>query len=257
MFDRLTPIVKHLLLANVVIYVALLVLPKNIYQDFFLLHKSNLLGFRSEVNLDGQSYFLPRSIPLNRGGEAFEMTPDNAEAVIEESPQLAEELARYLPEADRFSPLQIVTSFFAHDLNGFTHILFNMLMLAGLGPILEMVLGPKRFLRFYLFCGVFAGILLAFVDPSPVPVVGASTALSGVLVAFAFFFPKEKLSFMFIPVGIEARWFVLGFASISAILILLDLAGSHIGGSVSHFGHLAGMISAALYYSFEKYLPFK
>jgi membrane associated rhomboid family serine protease len=208
---RLTPIVKHLILINVVVFFVLMIADMRLGDDlreyFYLygtLFKSDVVFQRG--NLTGL-----------------------------------------------FRPAQIVTYFFAH--RDVMHILFNMLALASLGPAVEMVLGPKRFLRFYLFCGVISGILLAFFDPASNPVLGASGAISGILAAFAYSYPNQGLSFFFLP-PIPAKYLALGFAAISAVLILAEAFGSKIGGNISHFGHLAGMIAAVLYFYLEKSLPF-
>jgi membrane associated rhomboid family serine protease len=131
-----------------------------------------------------------------------------------------------------------------------------MLALASIGPLIELTIGPKRFLRFYLFCGVLGGILVAFLDPSVTPVVGASGAIFGVLVAFAIYFPHQKLMFFFLP-PIESRWIVIGLGLISAVLVVIQALSIDIGsvGMLSHFGHLAGMLSAVLYFYLERFMP--
>lgn len=71
-----------------------------------------------------------------------------------------------------------------------------------------------------------------------IPVVGASGAIFGVLLAFGFMFPKQPVYMMFIPVPIQARWFVLGYAAIE----LLQGVSNNAGDNVAHFAHLGGMI---------------
>jgi membrane associated rhomboid family serine protease len=143
-----------------------------------------------------------------------------------------------------FQPLQIVTHFFSHQ--GIFHIAFNMMALVSLGTGVEYVFGSRRFLEFYLFCGVVGGLIIAFFDPSPSPVLGASGAISGVIVAFAFFFPHEKLSVFFLP-PIESRWVAIAIGVISLLLVVFQ-----VGGQISHFGHLAGMIAALMYFGIYK-----
>lgn len=151
------------------------------------------------------------------------------------------------PTAEYFQPVQIVTSFFSHM--DFLHIIFNMLALVSFGTALETTIGGKRFLTEYLVYGVGAGILIAFFDPSNAPVLGASTALSGLLVSFAMRFPDARLMFFPIPVPVKAIYFVIGLAAISGLLIILQIAqpNSDIGGRISHFGHFAGMFVAFIY----------
>ncbi|MDW3647513.1 MAG: rhomboid family intramembrane serine protease [Bacteroidia bacterium] len=235
MLDRLTPITKHLILINVVVFVALLIIPnaQSVDETYFVLNKSNALGFRGIGIYQGEEY-----LTMNVKGQDLAVTP-----------------------ADAFNPVQIVTSFFNHSKRGYGgrieifHILFNMLVLGMFGPVCESVLGSKRFLNFYLFCGVVASLLLTFLDPSPIPVLGASTAVSGVLVAFAMTFPNQKMGIMFLPIYFKSRDFVLGLAAISALLVILQVFGINIGGGISHFGHLAGMVAGYLFFKIEKYLP--
>lgn len=154
--------------------------------------------------------------------------------------------------AHLFSPIQIVTYFFNHG--SIQHILFNMLALYFIGPHVERVLGSNRFTTFYLFCGIVSGILLAFLDPSPVGVVGASGAILGVMVAFALFFPREKFLFYFV-IPIEARWLVIGTAAVSAFFVFQNYLGIQSGGNISHFGHLAGMLAAVAFFYLRRFLP--
>jgi rhomboid-like protein len=151
-----------------------------------------------------------------------------------------------------FHPVQILTHFFSH--RSFFHILFNMLALASLGPVVEMVVGSKRFLRFYLFTGLVGGLMIAFLDPSDNPVLGASGAISGVLAAFAYMNPRAGLSFFFFLPPIQAKYIAIGIAVLSFILVLVEAQGGNTG-SISHFGHLAGMIAAVIYFYAERFFP--
>ncbi len=223
---RLTPIVKNIIIINVIVFV--------LWPLSVLLSGGFTPGdgsIFSEIDLFFKQYFFlwktDLVIPNSYNGEYFK-------------------------------PIQIITYFFTHG--GVVHIAFNMLFLASLGPVVEMVMGPKRFLEFYLFCGVVGGILVTLFDPSSAPVVGASGALFGVLVAFALYFPTQKLSFFFIG-SFEAKKFVIGACVISAALVVADLvaAGSELGvtSGISHFGHLAGAAAGFLYFQVRKYIPTK
>lgn len=130
---------------------------------------------------------------------------------------------------------QVVTYFFTH--RSFWHLLANMVALWSLGSAVEPVMGRGEFLRMYLFVGIGAGVILAFLDPSPAPVLGASTSVSGVLMAFAYFFPRSQLLIFPVPIPITARWLVIGFATVSLVLFLWE----PVMGGISHFGHLAGL----------------
>ena len=148
-----------------------------------------------------------------------------------------------------FKLYQIVTHFFMHG--GFGHIIFNMLGLVMIGSSVEMVFRERRFLEFYLFCGVFSGVMLALFDPFRGTVVGASGAISGVFAAFAFLYPNSMLGIMFLPIQFKAKDFAIGFALISLVLFLISLKeGSNVGG-ISHFGHLTGMLGGWLFLNLE------
>lgn len=139
---------------------------------------------------------------------------------------------------------QIATYMFLHG--GLWHLLFNMLALWIFGGDVEAQLGSRRFLIFYLFCGVGAGLCtISFAWGSHVSVVGASGAIFGVLIAFAIFFPYRPITllvFFVLPVTMQARWFVALFAGISA-LTLLSMPGPQLG----HIAHLGGLFFGWLY----------
>jgi membrane associated rhomboid family serine protease len=149
-----------------------------------------------------------------------------------------------------FKPVQLVTSFFSHF--EIWHIALNMLALVSFGPPLEMVLGPKRFLASYLTIGVVCSIIIAFLDPSSVPVLGASGAISGMLVLFGFYFPQTKLGILFLPFRFPIRKFLIGFAIISAALTIIQETTDTSMGGISHFGHLAGMVAGFGYLQIDK-----
>ncbi len=161
----------------------------------------------------------------------------------------------------RFEPYQIATHMFAHSPTMIFHILFNMFALWMFGRILENVWGPKRFLLFYIACGVGAALahlaiqyfrceqlLQAILTDSPevgnllgavAPAVGASGAVMGIFAAFAYLFPNTELYIMFIPVPVKAKWAVLGLAAID----LFGGVANFSGDNVAHFAHLGGALT--------------
>ena len=143
-----------------------------------------------------------------------------------------------------FRPYQIFTHMFTHG--GIAHIFFNMFNLYIFGRILENVWGPKKFLFFYLFCGVVAAathlIVQALSPETALPTVGASGAVMGVMVGFAYLFPNTELMLMFIPVPIKAKYLILG-------LIAIDLFGGfgRLGATgIAHWAHLGGGLAGFL-----------
>jgi len=145
---------------------------------------------------------------------------------------------------------QFFTYMFMHG--GFFHILFNMLIVWMFGTRLEQRLGGREFLRFYLICGAGAALVhfiacLLFGFPG-VPMIGASGAVYGILLASAVYWGQQvvyvygifpmKLKYLVLIMGGLALW-----ASISMVT-----AGS--GGNIAHFAHLGGLLTAWLYLRF-------
>ena len=149
---------------------------------------------------------------------------------------------------------QLVTYMFLHG--GVLHIVFNMFALYMFGSDLEAHLGRRRFLQLYFISGIGAGLCHAVASwGSPIPMIGASGAVFGVLVAFAMLFPDRYITllvFLF-PLTLKAKHLVLGFA---ALEILWVMSASRSG--VAHFAHLGGLVFG---YAFMKWryrlaLPF-
>jgi len=187
----------------------------------------------------------------------------------------------FYPDSPFFHVWQPITYMFMHDNNGFAHIFFNMFSLVMFGPIIEQVLGPKRFLNFYLICGLGALVLQYGVQAIEVnhivgtvraseflhfdmlanrissalpmeqqdfstlagiygtPLVGASGAIFGLLLAFAYLYPNMPLYLFFIPVPVKAKIFI-------PILIFIEiyLGFSHSGSSIAHLAHVGGALFA-------------
>ncbi len=162
---------------------------------------------------------------------------------------------------EKFQPYQIATHMFAHSPSSFFHILFNMFGLWMFGKILENVWGGKRFLLFYILCGLGAAachlimqyirceqLLQAIYSNNPnvptmigaaAPALGASGAIIGIFVAFAYLFPNTEMFIMFIPVPVKAKWAVLGLAAID----LFGGVANFQGDNIAHFAHLGGAIT--------------
>lgn len=168
--------------------------------------------------------------------------------------ELTSKIALYPVSDPNFKPYQIVTHMFAHASYEGTrysshivifHILFNMFGLFMFGRILENIWGPKRFLFFYLACGIGAAgthLLVEYITGGGGATVGASGAVMGVFVAFGYLFPNTELMIIPIPIPIKAKWLVL-------IYILIDLFGGFgniSGDNVAHFAHLGGALTGFL-----------
>lgn len=151
---------------------------------------------------------------------------------------LTNKLALYSYDTGLFKPYQLVTHMFAHG--GFFHILFNMYALWLFGAVLEKTWGPKRFLIFYLVCGLAAGITEMFLVPQGAAI-GASGAVMGLLAAFAYTFPNVQFYILPIPFPIKAKYLAMIYAAI-------DIFGqfSGYGGDIAHFAHLGGLATGLI-----------
>ncbi len=122
------------------------------------------------------------------------------------------------------------------------HLLMNMFGLWMFGTQLETLWGSRRFLRFYLYCGTGAGVIIvlwhALLGQFQTVTLGASGAIYGILMAFSLTWPDRTIMLMFPPIPIKAIWFV-------PILFLLQI-GTGGGQAISHAGHLGGALTAFL-----------
>jgi membrane associated rhomboid family serine protease len=127
---------------------------------------------------------------------------------------------------------------------GLGHIFFNMLALYFFGPMIESYLGSRRFLAFYLLCGIAGAIayiglwLMGFyVSSATVKLVGASAGIYGVLLAAARIAPNTKVMLLFPPIPIQLRTMAWIFVGIATYYVLT--AGSNAGGQAAHLGGAA------------------
>lgn len=198
-------------------------------------------------------------------------------------------LALYFPENPKFQFWQPLTHMFMHAVSPM-HILFNMFALFSFGTLLERIWGGKKFLFFYISCGLGAAALhiavnyfsfyqgldiltsngiskesimqllqegkydtrweelmtpvqlSGFIESYMVPAVGASGAIYGILVAFAFIAPNAELMLMFIPVPIKAKYFVPGLVAIDLFLGIKGQSLFGSGSGIAHFAHIGGAL---------------
>lgn len=164
--------------------------------------------------------------------------------------------------AHDFGLYQLVTYLFMHA--SFTHLFFNMFAVWMFGTVMERVWGPKRFLFYYLVCGIGAGLIqegvqyvsyvsenLATYDFVMTPsgrlstetylnlwtTVGASGAVYAILLAFGMTFPDERMFIIPFPFPIKAKWIIGGYI----VIEVLSALGSP-GDGVAHMAHLGGML---------------
>lgn len=145
------------------------------------------------------------------------------------------------PNNGSFMPWQLISYGFLHA--GWWHVGFNMWAVYMFGSDVEGLLGAKRYLQLYFVSMITAALTqLAFTQLAglpPIPTVGASGAVFGVLLAFAVYFPRRTIILLIPPIPMPARVFVLLYA---ALELYLGVTGSEEG--VAHFAHLGGLIGA-------------
>lgn len=189
-----------------------------------------------------------------------------AQITLDNQFHITEKLMLYPVMFDEFKPYQIFTHMFAHSPGMIFHIVFNMFGLWMFGKILENIWGSKRFLFFYMACGLGAAalhMLIQYLRYDDImeqvqvalqagdvlaarsiyselgPALGASGAVMGIFIAFGYLFPNTELYLMFIPVPVKAKWIMIG-------LVAIDLFGGVArvsGDNVAHFAHLGGAIT--------------
>ena len=185
--------------------------------------------------------------------------------------------------SDLFRPYQLITHMFMHDPSSIAHLLFNMLALWMFGSALENIWGPKRFLIFYIACGLGAavlhlavlyyqhGLLIEQYASGHItdqflqavnyrggrdiqeyllaainePTLGASGAIFGCLAGFGYLFPNTYILIYFL-FPIKAKWFVLIYAALELYAGVQASAGDN----VAHFAHLGGALVGFLFVYF-------
>lgn len=164
---------------------------------------------------------------------------------------MVENLALFFPASDFFRPHQLVTYMFLHDNGGIGHLFFNMFSLWMFGRTLEYTMGSRRFLTYYLVCGIGAALFFWLVSWAELtwlapwkwaeimvtPTLGASGAVYGLLLAFGMLYSNSVIMLLIPPIPMKAKYFVIVFG-----LIELLLGVFRPGDSIAHFAHVGGML---------------
>lgn len=150
-----------------------------------------------------------------------------------------------------FYPWQLVTYQFIHG--GFGHIFFNMLMLWMFGMELENFWGSKKFLLFYIISGLGAGLLQLFLSPVfdgvTGPTIGASGAVFGIMLAFAFYFP-DRYIFIYFLFPVKAKYLI-------AFLMVIEFLSVGDQSFTAHLAHIGGASTALILLLSERYTSFR
>ena len=150
-----------------------------------------------------------------------------------------------------FAPWQLLTYGFLHG--GITHIFFNMFAIYMFGSALEQFFGTRYYVTLFLVSVVAAGLTQLGVNAllgSPEPTLGASGGVYGLLLAFAMYFPQQRIMLLFPAIAMPAWVAVTGYA---ALELFLGVTGSQAG--VAHFAHLGGMLGSFLMIQWRRGKP--
>lgn len=174
---------------------------------------------------------------------------------------LTDQMGLHFVLASQFNVLQLFTYMFLHG--SLTHLFFNMFSLWMFGGLIERTLGQRRFLVYYLVCGVGAGLCqelwqtaqyfiedlasyeMVNTGTQLIPMgtylnywttIGASGACYGVLLAFGMLYPNERIMLLIPPIPMKAKYFVAGYA-------VIELVSAYASNdNIAHFAHLGGML---------------
>ena len=185
-----------------------------------------------------------------------------------------------------YQPWQFITYMFMHSKGSFTHILFNMLVLFFAGPTLIQIWGDKKFIFFYLSCGIGAGLFYTGINYLQytyvvsnlenmgyhlseiqevfrqgkyylnyplsqvtsgiynIPTVGASGAISGLMMAYLFYFPNAKM-YLYFLIPVTIKYILPIYFLFDLVMGTLNLIGYQYSG-IAHFAHIGGAIIGAI-----------
>jgi membrane associated rhomboid family serine protease len=249
-FGDVTPVVKWLVIANAVVFLA------------------QILSFHEMTQAELQAEFAEK---LPEVLKRFHIDPADPEAPIPEEVQreiqrLAQRNLQRMADRPRISYVQewfaldvdkvlhgqiwrLVTHAFCHDTSTPWHIVFNMLVLWFFGPALEAMRGSREFLLFYfasLLAGAFALVGLDLITGVRGSAIGASAAAMAVFTLYAYHFPRSII-YIFWVIPLEIRYALLLATIYDTYPVLMQLTGRSSSDGIAHAAHLGGMAFAFLY----------
>jgi membrane associated rhomboid family serine protease len=253
-----TPVVKYLIIANVVVFLLQIMLTSPA--------PARLPDFDGMLPGDEES---APEVPAAKNDELKTADRQKREKNARKAREAMEEMLSRMPgmrtsiiqdwfelnpkkTVEQGQVWRLVTSAFCHNRYGLWHILFNMLLLYWFGQRLERMYGSTEFLLFYLaatVCASAAYVALAYYGGSKIPAIGASGAIMGVMMLYVIYYPYEQfLLFWFIPVPL---WVLMSFYILYDLHpVLLALAGDRMFTGVAHAAHLGGLAFGFLYWRF-------
>ena len=255
--DYISPVVKGLIAANVVVFVLQIFAVRPATEEDFRAEWNQLIERTREAHRDKSGREIddgtPRKEPHLIPQETDLPPPEFLDELIARGPKICivHEWLELKPSLVlRGQVWRLLTYSFCHSRWEVWHILFNMLALYWFGMTLESMYGGREFLLFYLAAAVFAGITnvgLDLVLGSDIPAVGASGSIMGVLMLYAIHYPRSLIRIFFI--SIEARWLVCIYVVIDLYPVLTALTGDPmLMGNIARAAHLGGLLFGFLYW---------
>lgn len=212
---------------------------------------------RFEYNNEGTRRFLPNAPEVTRNIIIINIIMFIATLVNKSF--MTSAFSMFYPGSSYFHWWQLFTHLFMHG--GFLHIFFNMWMLYMFGSVIEQLIGSKKFLILYFVCGlgavalhygamsIEAGVLEGQIEAGSTdafraltalkstPILGASGAIFGVLMAYAMLFPQSQLTLIFPPISLSARtWIII------CVVLELVLGIRGVTDGIAHLAHVGGML---------------
>lgn len=251
--DRLTPVVKVLIFANIAVFLLQIFIVREVRQSpLEMMRKYNpeLDKIVAEAEDDGPEGMekLKKNHP-----EIYKLLNEKDRDIFFSPPQKVSIVQEWL-ELDTQKVIQgqlwrLLTHAFCHDRLMLLHIVFNMLLLYWFGSTLESMYGPREFLLFYLTAAVVAALAFVGLDlytGSSIPAIGASGAVMAVMMLYTMHYPRETICiFWFFP--IEMRWIMAFYLIWDLHPVLLALSGDQYFTGVAHAAHLGGLVFGFLY----------
>ncbi len=259
--DYVSPVVKWLIIANVVVWLAQIFFTRQYTPDDWQRHLENLPpAIREMYDRQAEAAAKRQESAKENGGE--DKAADDREPIEDElSPEhfWMQQRVSVVQEWLELDPRKVVfrgqvwrllTYAFCHERTGVLHILFNMIVLFWFGVTLETMYGQREFLLFYLTAAVVSGLAhvgLGFATGSMAAAIGASGAVMAVLMLFAIHYPRHTIRiFWFFP--LEVRWIVVIYVIYDLHPVLLALAGDRLFTGVAHAAHLGGLAFGFVYW---------
>jgi len=257
--DGLTPVVKYLICANVVVFLLqIFIVRETSYLEMWRHINPKLYKVLTEKEENPEAYEklkkknpaiekLERPDPEEDAGGLFQSQLPRV-SIVQEWCELDTDKVVYQGQVWR-----LLTHAFCHDRQGIWHIVFNMLFLYWFGCTLESMYGSKEFLLFYLASAVAAALAYMGMDlytGRSLPAIGASGAVMGVVMLYTMHFPYETIMVCWI-IPVQMRWLLLFYVIFDLHPVLLALSGDQVFTGIAHAAHLGGLAFGFLYARYQ------